>query len=118
MIELTIEGAPVEPWRLMFNRRDERSIESLGYVLTVNDPEWVSVINKGFGTLAAKPLSSHDVARLFGLLHGSISFLYRRHEADFWAHSADALDCSPQRVVVHGQCLPRDVLLRADKEGG
>lgn len=104
MIEITVDGASVDPQRFEMHYQSEPFPGGYRYSMEVTDPVLIQSISERFGTIHNSILSGTEASHLFNLLRMFIAIKYGRESPTHWANSVDSLDIEDGQLTMTGVC--------------
>lgn len=106
MIDLTIDGNPVDPRHLELFHHGNPLPGTSRYTLRVIDSELADVLVREFPDTASKALSARQTISLFNLLRPYMSLKLGLRDPRFWANTVDSLVVDADGVLLSGICSP------------
>lgn len=104
MIELSVDGSPIEFQRLEMHFQNEPRPGGSMYVLEIDDEDIVAYVKTLCEPGVYSPVPDKVARRLLGGIRSLVSFIYSREAPLFWANTVDYLSVSESSVVLRGVC--------------
>lgn len=104
MIQVTVDGGPVDARQLEMHHQDDPYPGGSRYTLTVSDRELIELIRRRV-SVPARTLSREDTYWVFNMLRLHVSLhLGRDVPLLFWANTVETINMEADTLAVSGVC--------------
>ena len=104
MLEILVDGTPVEPGQLELHQQSDPFPGGSRYKIRATDAELTEVVCQRYPPSLTIQLTQSDVSHIFNMIRLFISMKLERTTPLFWANTIDQMTVDKDTLEIGGAC--------------